>query len=91
MIKYEGDVYCEQHGCIHEAVTNPYDGCPTERDENGNPVWLEYVGLDKDGEPVEHSSWNSKVVKTVTRPMAPDCTPDCWRNLWIGARYKNKS
>lgn len=26
----EGHVYCDAHGCIHEQLTNPYDGPPYE-------------------------------------------------------------
>ena len=90
MIKYPYDIYCDQHGCIHEAVTNPYDGHPHEKDKDEKPVWLEHVDLDADGEPVLYMCSGAKpIVQTVVRPMAPDCTSDNWRYLWIGARYKN--
>ena len=43
------NVYCEVHGCIHEATRDPYD-----------------YGYTQSGE-------------------EPECGPDDWRKLWIGA------
>ena len=48
MIKHEGDIHCDVHGCIHEQTTNPYDGPPNEY-KNGKPVWW----ADYDGTPLE--------------------------------------
>ncbi len=81
----EGSVYCDVHGDIHDACVRPYDGTPTERDEDGNPVWLRYADFDEDGNEVKGRYGEKRKVETRTVPMEPDCTAANWHKLWIGA------
>jgi hypothetical protein len=87
MIKHEGDIYCDVHGCVHEPLTNPYEGCPTEHDKDGNPIWLRYAWLDEDGNETNCGYGEKPKVKEVTVPMEPECLPENWKILWIGKRY----
>ena len=87
VILHEEEIWCESHACVHEPVTNPYDGLP-HKDEDGKDVWLHHVDLDEDGNETRLCLGSKPSVRTEIRPMDPDCNPEDWKVLWIGRNYK---
>ena len=78
----EGYVWCNHHGEVHEESTNPYDGAPYDRDENGRPYWMTEVSVDADDNPLIYGSELHRAVGTKIVPMAPECTQANWTSLY---------